>query len=311
MILNEIKKISFVIPCYGSEKTIPLVIDDIKNIFKGKCEYEIICVNDYSKDNVYGVLLNIAEVDKNIKLINLSKNFGQHNATMCGLSFATGDVIITMDDDGQTKAQEAIKLIDGLDEQIDVVFAKYEKQKENLFRRFGHYMNTQMSYYLCDKPKDMETNSFRCMKKYVVREMLNYHNNYTYLSGLILRTTKNVKNVEIQHSERLYGKSGYSFYKLISLWFNGFTAFSIRPLRLATVFGFIFSIIGFILIMIIVIKKMFIKNVPIGYSSTMCLLIFIGGLIMVMLGIIGEYVGRIYMCISNTPQYIIKETKNV
>ena len=140
--------------------------------------------------------------------------------------------------------------------------------------------------------------------------MIRYDNPYPYLAGLQVRATRRLKNVDIPHHEREFGKSGYSFHKLVSLWLNGFTAFSVKPLRLATLIGGLVSSAGFLYMIFIIIKKIQHPDMAMGYSSMMCVMLFIGGMLMLMLGLIGEYIGRIYICLNKSPQYVIRNTVN-
>lgn len=304
-------KLSFVIPCYGSEKTIQHVVVDIVSTVKDKNPYEIICVNDCSPDAVYPVLEKLAVDNKNVKVVNLARNFGQHNALMAGFRQVTGDVVVCLDDDGQTDPKDCYKLIEALDEDSDIVYAKYPKKKESPFRLFGSWTATKMGQWLCSIPKGIDLNSYYVCKRFVVNEMIRYENPYPYLAGLQVRATHRLKNVEIPHYEREYGKSGYSLRKLISLWMNGFTAFSVKPLRIATVLGGGTAGLGFLYAIYIVVKKILSPSVLIGYSSMMCVLLFVGGMIMLMLGLIGEYIGRIYICINKAPQYVVRNTINI
>lgn len=304
-------KISFVIPCYGSEKTILNVIQGIHTVVEGKNPYEIICINDCSPDGVYEVLKQNAMSNKNLKIINLAKNFGQHSALMAGFRYVTGDIIVCLDDDEQTDPKDCYKLIECLNDNIDVVYAKYPSKKESLFRLFGSWTASKMSQWLCSIPKDIEINSFFACKRFVINEVIRYENAYPYLMGLVFRATKKVINVEITHHARKIGKSGYSIKKLISLWMNGFTAFSVKPLRIATFFGFITAFLGLIYAIYTVINKILHPQLPMGYSSLMCVLLFTGGMIMLMLGLIGEYIGRIYICLNKSPQYVIRNTINI
>ncbi len=302
-------KLSFVIPCYRSEKTIGIVVDEIRNTVNTRKElydYEIILVSDHSPDDVFSVIEELAKKDKRILGIELAKNFGQHSAILAGFRHVTGDIIVCMDDDGQTPPNQMFKLIDSLDDECDVAFARYESKKHSPFRNFGSHINDLMARYLIDKPKELKIMSYFACKRYVVDEVVRYDNPYPYMSGLLLRTTKNIKNVTIKHRDRIEGESGYKFGKLISLWVNGFTSFSVKPLRAATVVGATSSVIGFIYGIYIIINKLINPLTPLGYSSMMAVFLFIGGIIMIMLGIIGEYVGRIYICLNEAPQYVIR-----
>ena len=243
----QTNRISFVIPCYGSEKTIEKVIDGIESTVGDKNPFEIICVNDCSPDGVYSVLEKLAKKDKNLKVVNLARNFGQHNALMAGFRQVAGDVVVCLDDDGQTDPKDCYKLIDALDESADIVYAKYPAKKENPFRLFGSWTATKMGQWLCSIPKGVVLNSYYACKRFVVDEMIRYENAYPYLAGLQVRATRKLKNVDIEHHERTSGRSGYTLKKLLNLWLNGFTAFSILPLRAATFIGSLFAAGGFVL----------------------------------------------------------------
>lgn len=304
-------KLSFVIPCYGSEKTIEHVVNGIVDTVGDKNPYEVICVNDCSPDGVYNVLEKLAKKNKCLKIVNLARNFGQHNALMAGFHHVTGDIVVCLDDDGQTDPKDCYKLIDALDDNADIVYAKYPKKKESPFRLFGSWTAVKMSQWLCSIPKGVELNSYYACKRFVVEEMIRYENPYPYLAGLQVRATLRLKNVDVPHHEREYGKSGYSLKKLVSLWMNGFTAFSVKPLRIATVVGGITASTGFLFAIYVIVKKILTPSMPMGYSSTMCVLLFIGGMLMLMLGLIGEYIGRIYICINKAPQYVVRNTINI
>lgn len=305
-----LEKLSFVIPCYGSEKTIENIINGIIETVGDKNPYEIICVNDCSPDNVYAVLEKLAVKNKNLKVVTLARNFGQHSAIMAGYHNVTGDIIVCLDDDGQTDPKDCYKLINVLDNNVDIVFAKYPAKRESSFRLFGSFIAKKMGQWLCSIPKSIELNSYFACKRFVIDEIVRYENAYPYLAGLLFRTTKKVINVELPHYEREYGKSGYSLHKLVSLWMNGFTAFSVKPLRVATIVGGFVTGLGFLYAIYTAIKKILNPSVPVGYSSLMCVILFVGGMLMIMLGLIGEYIGRIYICINKAPQYVIRNTIN-
>lgn len=309
------KKISFIIPCYGSEKTIETVIKEIREIIitkKEEYDYEVIAVNDKSPDNVWQVLGKIAEENEKVKIISLAKNMNRPGALMAGMSFAKGDYIILMDDDGQCPMDQLWNLIRPLEEGHDVAIAKYPKYKQSLFKSFGTIVNRKMTEIIMEKPKGLAFTNFTAIKKYIVDEIMKYKNPYPYMTGLLLRTTSDIVNVEMEERERITGNTNFTFRKMLILWINGFTAFSVKPLRIATVIGFLTAIIGFVYGIYIIVDKLFIRTAILpGYSSLMAALLFVGGIIMLMLGLIGEYIGRIYICINNSPQYVIKEKINV
>lgn len=300
-------KISFVIPCYRSENTIASVVDRIQNTIRDEDECEIILVNDSSPDHTFQVIQEICERWPNVTGLNLAKNFGQHAALMAGFGYVTGDVTVCLDDDGQTPPEAVYSLLDGLDEETDVVYAEYEHKQHSLFRNFGSKVNSKMTEYLIGKPKELFVSSYFAAKKYVIDEIVKYRNPYPYVIGLVLRTTKNIKNVKVEHKERLEGSSGYTFKKLFRLWLNGFTAFSVKPLRIATTLGLTFSFLGFMYAFYTIVNKLINPDIPVGWSSTMAAIMVIGGCILFMLGVLGEYIGRIYISLNNSPQYVVKK----
>ncbi|WP_026517380.1 glycosyltransferase family 2 protein [Butyrivibrio sp. MC2021] len=306
--------ISYVIPCYRSEKTIEGVIDEIaatmkKDKLKGYT-YEIILVNDGSPDHTWDKIKELCSGPKAEVLtgINFAKNFGQHAALMAGLRASKGEYVICLDDDGQTPADEADKLVEAVVNGADVAYARYANKQHSLFRNFGTAMNEWMASVMLGKPRDLFVSSYFIARRFVVDEMLSYESSYPYVIGLVLRTTKNIVNVDVTHRKREVGQSGYTFAKLLALWINGFTAFSIKPLRIATMSGVCLAIVGILYGIYTVIKKFVNPAVPVGFSALMSAIMFIGGMIMLMLGMIGEYVGRVYIAQNKNPQYVIRET---
>lgn len=273
-------------------------------------DYEIILVNDCSPDDTFAVIQKLCGEDKKIKGVNLARNFGQHAALMAGFHQVNGDVVVCLDDDGQTPADEVGKLLEEIDNGSDVVYAKYEHKKHSAFRNFGSWVNEEMARIMLGKPRELYVSSYFAAKRFVVEEMKKYTNAYPYVIGLVLRTTKRISNVSVCHREREIGSSGYTFGKLLGLWFNGFTAFSVKPLRMATAVGCMCSVCGFLYGIYTVIKKLVNPNVPMGFSSLMAAIVFMGGMMMMMLGLVGEYIGRMYISMNNSPQFVIKETIN-
>lgn len=306
-------KLSFVIPCYGSENTIEDVVLEIKEKVKEKKEYdyEIVLVNDHSYDNVWDKIQKICKKDKNVIGLNFAKNMNKPGAVMAGLRHITGDIVILLDDDGQCPINGLWSLLKPILEGHDISVAKYPVKKQSKFKNFGSAVNKKMAEIIIDKPKNIYFNNYSAMKAYVAKEMTNYTNPYPYLEGLMLSVTKDIVNVEIEERERFNGKTNFTLKKMLSLWFNGFTSFSVKPLRISTYIGFIIAILGFLYGAYTIINKILNPEVLLGYSSIMAAILFIGGIIMIMLGLIGEYVGRIYISLNNSPQYVIKEKINV
>lgn len=305
--------ISFVIPCYGSEKTIGYVINEIeqKLLSVNEYDYEIICVNDNSPDDVLNVLKSIAQDNNSIKVIDLAKNSGKHAAVMAGYKYVTGDVVVNLDDDGQCPIDKLWQLIDALGDDCDIAIAKYPKKKQSGIKNIGSKINAIMTAVMIDKPKHLQLSNFSVLKRYVVDEVLKYDNPYPYIDGLFLRTTKKIKNVEMEERDRISGESNFTIKKSLSLWINGLTAFSVKPLRVSSLIGVVCALIGFVFGAITIIRKIVLPYISVGWSSTVSIMLFIGGLIMLMLGMIGEYIGRIYISLNNSPQYVIRETINI
>lgn len=306
------ENISFVIPCYNSTNTIAAVVDEIKTVMNGDMSdygYEIVLVNDGSPDGTtFNAITEIVNREENIKGINLARNFGQPSAVMAALNHITGDYVVCGDDDGQTPFCELPKLFDKIREGYDLVEARYAtREKRSLFRKLGTFMNEGMATWLIAKPKGLELTTYWVVRRFVVDQMIQYPNAYPYLGGLMLRTTQNACNVDVTHRERLSGKSGYKLRKMISLWMNGFTSFSVKPLRVMSWIGILVAIIGFVFGMVLIVRKIVDPKISAGYSSIMSVNLFMFGLLFFFMGLIGEYVGRIYLSLNKAPQFVIKD----
>lgn len=310
------KRISFVIPCYRSEKTIREVIDEIIRVVSEKKEYdyEVVCVNDCSPDQVGKVIKQLAERDSKIKYIEFAKNKGKHAAILAGHAFVTGEFVVDMDDDCQSPVYELWRLLMPVEnDECDVATANYYKKKESLFKRFGSWVNMQTSSIMLDKPRGMIIDNFSVMKRLISDEIIKYKNPYPYFEGLVFSITKRVNVVMMEQRERGDdNRTGYTFAKSLALWSNGLTAFSVKPLRIASMAGLIFAIAGFVWGVSIIVRKLVFHSILVmGYSSLAAIMLFSSGLMMLMLGMLGEYIGRIYISINSLPQYTIKDVKNI
>ena len=308
-IMGEIR-VSFVIPCYRSENTVLAVVEEIEETMRGHSAdaFEIILVNDGSPDGVWQVIRRRACEDGHVTGVDLAKNFGQHCALMAGYHQARGDYIVSLDDDGQTPADRVFELLEALDRGYDVAFASYEEQHRNLIRRWGSDFAHKMTHYMLNVREDFpKGSSFFAMKRFVRDEIIRYEHPYPYIAGLLFRTTRNITMIPMHHRNRLSGASGYSMKKLISLWMNGFTAFSVKPLELGALIGFLFAVFGFLFALFVIIRKIIRPEIQAGWSSTLSAIMIVGGIIMILLGLIGEYVGRIYICLNKSPQFVVKE----
>ncbi|MGL5253582.1 MAG: glycosyltransferase [Brevinema sp.] len=304
-------KFSFLIPCYGSETTLESVITEIRQTIHNDDTYEIILVNDCSPDRVQEVIDTLCSRFPNISSITFARNFGKHAALMAGLRIAQGQYICYLDDDGQCPMPDFYKLFAEVQKEAHVSMAFYGKKKQSAFKNFGSILNNLMAQILIGKPKELQLTNFVLMKKFVKDEIINYTGAYPYLDGLLLRTTKNIVPVPVKDRHRFKGQTTFTFQKMLQLWLNGFTSFSIVPLRLATLLGFVCSLIGFFMIIYLSLNKIMNPTiVPEGWTSLIAVIILTGGLNLFMLGIVGEYIGRAFMVLSNTPQYVIEKTHN-
>ena len=303
------KLVSFVIPCYRSEKTIGCVTEEIRRTMAALdgYGYEIVLVNDCSPDGTFAAIRALAERDPHITAVDLAKNFGQHAALMCGLRHTRGDYVVCLDDDGQTPADEAGKLLEKLEEGYDVVYASYAEKQESGFRQFGSRVNRRMTEIMLSKPRQLELTSYFAARRFLVDEMLRYEHCYPYVMGLVLRSTSRICNVPVKHRARESGRSGYTLSKLLALWMNGFTSFSIKPLRISTWSGAVLALLGFLYALIAVVRYFTVHMAPQGWTTTTVLLLLVGGFVLIMLGLVGEYVGRLFLCVNATPQYVERQ----
>ena len=301
-------KLSVVIPCYRSENTIEAVVDELRGVLAKLPEwtYEIIMVSDASPDRVFEVIEKLCADDpEHLKGIELARNFGQNSALMAGYHAAEGDVVFSMDDDGQAPVESLPEMLGAL-RTADVAYGSYERKKHSLFRNLGSRFNDRVMCLALGKPRDLQITSFMAARRFIIDEMLRADSPYPILDGLVLRSTRNIANVPVKHRARAAGESGYTLWKLFTLWLNGVIAFSLLPLRLATVCGFVCALLGGLYGIWIVVQHLIDASVPQGYSSIMAVMLFVGGLLMLMLGVIGEYVGRACLWTSRCPQFVVR-----
>ncbi len=310
------KKVSFIIPCYRSEKTLGSVVEEISTTMDkmaDRYDYDIFLINDSSPDGTAGVIKKLCEENDRIRGISFARNFGQHAALMAGFRYSDGDICVALDDDGQTPANQVDRLLDAIENGADAVYAKYDHKKHSGFRNFGSRVNDVMLRIMLSKPKELFVSSYFAVKRFVVEDMIRYENSYPYVIGLVLRSTKAIVNVDIDHRDRMEGSSGYTLKKLLGLWFNGFTAFSVKPLRIATFIGGFSAVVGLLYGLYVIIRRLLfpIPAEAMGFAALMSAIVFFGGMILLMLGLIGEYIGRIYISMNNSPQYVIRDRWNL
>lgn len=301
--------LSVIIPVYNSERSIGRLVEHVLETLD-KRTLEIILVNDNSRDESERVCIELAQRFAQVKFISLRRNFGEFNAVMCGLNHAAGEYCVMIDDDFQNPPSEILKLVAAAQaNEYDVVYSFYSQKQHSLFRNAGSMLVNRLTTWLLEKPKDLYLSSFKLISKPVVQEIIKYKGPYPYIDGLIFRVTRNVGRVQVSHNKREEGHSGYTLRKLTSLFLTILFGYSLKPLRLLTGIGLVFMGISSLsalldLTLLLLDAQFFILN------SSLILLIFLSGMILTALGVVGEYIGRIYMAQSGLPQYIEKKVIN-
>lgn len=300
---------SFVIPCYNSSESIRHVVElTMEEMEKmNRREFEFVLVNDYSSSTkTMPVLKKLAEEYPCVTVLNLAKNAGQHNAIMAGLNYAKGDILIGMDDDMQTHPSQLPYLFEELEKGYDIVYGYYPEKKHSAFRNFGSWVNYISVRILIGKPKELKTSSYWVARKFVRDSVIEYQAPYAYIQGLFLRTTRNISCIPIQHFQREEGESNYTFKRLLKLWSN-IIGFSITPLRLTEYCGFWLSLLSIIAAVVVLIRKILNPAMALGWPSLMIVICFFSGIQLMFLGLIGEYIGRMFLGLNRQPQYVIRE----
>ena len=300
------KEISIVIPVYNSQDTVHLISEKIKEALKD-FDYEQIMVNDCSRDNSWEEIKKEADVNSNLIGINLRKNSGQDSAILAGLNYAKGNWIVIMDDDLQHSPSDIIKLYNEVKKGYDVCYANFEHKKQKFWKNAGSWFNGKVSEIVINKPKNIYLSPFKIMNKSVVKEIIKFNNLFPYIDGLIFQITNKITQIDIEHHEREIGKSNYSLIKSMKVFFRMLFGFSTKPLTFAAYTGFFVSILGFILLVKYFVDYLMGKADVAGWTTIVILILFIGGLLLMSIGIIGVYIGRTYLTINNTPKFLVGE----
>lgn len=301
------KEISVVIPVYKSEKCIPELTKQISDALKD-FNWELILVNDCSPDNSWTEIKKVAAENNNITGINLRKNGGQDLAILAGLNHAKGKWIVIMDDDLQHSPYDIPKLYTQAQKGFDVVYADFKQKKQKLWKNLGSWLNGKVSEITLGKPKGIYLSPFKIISSSVVKEMCKLNNLFPYIDGLIFQVTKNITQINIEHHKREYGKSNFTLVKSMQVFFRMMFGFSTFPLNFATYIGFFSSTMGFVLAIYFLVKFLLGLEPLTGWTSLIMVILILGGLILLALGIIGKYIGQMYLTINNSPKYIVKET---
>jgi glycosyltransferase involved in cell wall biosynthesis len=302
--------LSIVIPVYRGERSIGPLVDGLVKELTPLYRLEIVLVNDCSPDNSQQVCEALyARHRPIVRTFTLARNVGEHNAVMAGLNKSKGDWVVIMDDDFQNPVSAVIKLVDfAVANTYDVVYTCYDKKKHSLFRNLGSCFNDRVANIMLHKPKNLYLSSFKAMNRFLVNEVVKYTLPFSYIDGLVLQTTSNIGTVQVEHHDRRDGRSGYTLRKLVSLWMNMFTNFSILPLRVATGMGFLFAGLGFLVGIEMIIEKLVNPAIPIGYAFLVFIVTVFAGIQLVAIGMVGEYLGRMFLHLNKKPQFAIRRS---
>lgn len=301
--------LSVVIPVYNSKDTIEKLVEELIDNLNDIYKLEIVLVNDCSKENSEEICIGIHKKFSDIvSFYSLSRNVGEHNAVMAGLNHATGDYTVIMDDDFQNPVGEVVKIVRYADIfSYDVVYSYYDKKHHSWIRNLGSSLNNRIANVMLHKPKDLYLSSFKVLSSFVVKEIIKYTDPFPYIDGLILRVTSNIGKLRVDHKDRKTGHSGYTLKKLVKLWLNMFVNFSILPLRIAVIMGFIFGAFGFMVGLETVFEKIEFLGLPKGYAFTIFVISIFSGIQLISIGVIGEYLGRLFLSQGKQPQFTIKK----
>lgn len=302
--------LSIVVPVYRSQEILPFLVEAVANAAEAagcKDDFELILVNDASPDDSWGVLTALAKRYPFIIGICLTRNFGQHNATMAGLNRARGEIVIVMDDDLQHPPEAIRELIASIRSGFDVCYTRYAERKHALWKRLGSGFNDLVATWLLNKPRGLYLSSFKAISQPIVREIVKYDGPYAYLDGLILDITRKITAIDITHRERHQGTGNYNIRRSVSLWLKMATSFSVLPLRIASFTGTAIALLSLISLVAVVIQKTLHPEIAAGWASLICVVLFMGGMQLLCLGIVGEYIGRTYLRLNRKPQFVVRE----
>jgi polyisoprenyl-phosphate glycosyltransferase len=303
-------EISVVIPVYNSAQTLRELRERLEKVLRDLVgeSYEIVFVNDGSTDSSWDLLNEMASTSDKIVGVNLTRNFGQHNALMCGFSQAQGMYIITLDDDLQNPPEEIPKLFNEIQTGHDVVYGIFDIKQHSKFRNLG----SEFVQFVYRKTFNMNIriSSFRIIRREIIQRIMSYEKSFTYIDGLISWFTNNIGSVLVEHHQRQEGKSGYSLKKLMVLALNMVTNFSIVPLQIASLTGLVFALVGFGFGIYFLLKKALLGMSISGFASTIVSITIFSGVQLVTAGILGEYIGRIHINVNKRPQYAIRDIVN-
>jgi undecaprenyl-phosphate 4-deoxy-4-formamido-L-arabinose transferase len=301
-------ELSVVVPVHNGSQTIEPVVDALHGALMS-VRFEIVLVNDGSTDESEAVCQRlVAKYPKTVSFVQLARNFGEHSAVLAGLRRTAGAFVATVDDDGQNPPDQLLILLDYIrSHPLDVVYGRYRQKQHNWFRNLGSRFTNAVASAMLKKPRGLYLSSFKIMSRLVVDALVRYSTPFPYLDGMILEVTQRLGQVEVEHRERLAGRSGYTLRKLIRLWSNMFLGYSIAPLRGATIVGLGTSALSAMFLVWTVFDRLYINpRVAIGVPTVLVCVTFFAGVQLFVMGVVGEYVGRVFLHLNGKPQFIVR-----
>jgi len=303
-------ELSFVIPVYNGAVRIGRLVEHIHKV-AADLSFEVVLVNDGSADNSESVCAELAQRHPHtVTFVHLSRNFGEHNAVLAGLNHVRGRYIGVLDDDGQNPPEEILRMLQELKQRnFDVVYGHYIEKKHSWFRNLGSRFNDRVATWMLHKPADLYLSSFKVMNRFTVGEIVKYRGAFPYIDGLIYRTTRNIGQIRVEHRVSEVGSSRYNLTKLVRLWLNMVLNFSITPLRISVYVGLFWSCFSIVLLALIWIDKVWItKDLTMGISTVLGVIVTVSGIQLMIIGLVGEYLGRLYLDHTGTPQFVVRYT---
>jgi glycosyltransferase involved in cell wall biosynthesis len=302
-------ELSVVIPVYNSEQTIGPLVARVQACLAGRA-FELVLVNDGSRDDSERVCLTLAEAWPNLKFVSLRRNFGEFNAVLCGLTYAQGDWVTIIDDDFQNPPDAILTLLAAAQQQdVDVMYSRYADKRHARFRNIGSSLLNGLATPLLGKPPGLYLSSFKIIRRAVVNEIIRYTGPYPYIDALILRVTRRLDSVVVPHHDRQKGRSNYTITKLISLFLMVLLGYSTRPLRALWLLGLTMSGLSGLAGFVLTISALN-GNFVAGWVVVVCVMVWLSGLHLLALGLLGEYVGKLFMTQSGLPPYVVKLERN-
>lgn len=305
---DSVPALSFIIPLYNSAATIAAVVREIDG-FTIAGGHEIVLVNDGSADATADVCRELVRTSRvPVTYVEHARNFGEHNAVLTGWRHARGRHLVNLDDDGQNPPAEAVRLWEHAQATgLDVVFGHYAVKQHSPWRNAGSWLTNRMTDWALDKPPGFYLSSFRCVSGFVAREVIGYSGPFPYIDGLLLQVTQRIGSIEVRHEARQAGASTYTFRRLIRLWLSAWINFSVFPLRVATVLGLVLAFVGLVALCGVIFLWLTDRGPAFGWGSNTAALLVFSGVQLLLLGLIGEYIGRMFLAVNQRPQAVVRQ----